>query len=45
MEFNEEEIWASEIGVKVVWFGGKAMTKFAAFYNDIEDYQVERSIE
>jgi iron complex outermembrane receptor protein len=44
VEFDEEKVWASEIGVKAVWLGGKAVTNFAAFYNDVEDYQVERSI-
>lgn len=44
VEFDEEKVWASEIGVKTVWLGGKAVTNFAAFYNDIRDYQVERSI-
>jgi len=41
--FDKEKSWSSEIGVKTEWLDGKAQVNLAAFYNDIEGYQVERS--
>ncbi len=41
--FDEEKSWSSEIGVKTTWLDGKATVNLAAFYNDIDGYQVERS--
>lgn len=42
--FDSEEIWASELGAKTTWFAGKLLANAAIFYNDITDYQVEKSI-
>lgn len=41
--FDEETSWSSEIGVKTKFADGKGTLNLAAFYNDIDDYQVERS--
>jgi iron complex outermembrane receptor protein len=41
--FDEEKSWSSEIGIKTKWLDGKATIDLAAFYNDIDGYQVERS--
>ena len=41
--FDEEKSWSSEIGLKTTWLDGKATVNLAAFYNDIDGYQVERS--
>lgn len=42
--FEEERAWSTEAGLKTQWLDGKATANFAAFYNSIENYQVERSI-
>lgn len=42
--FDEERNWANELGVKTTWLDGKLMANAALFYNDIEDYQVERAL-
>lgn len=41
--YDEEKTWATEIGVKARWLDGKLITNLAGFWNEIEDYQVERS--
>jgi outer membrane receptor protein involved in Fe transport len=41
--FDEQKFWASEVGLKTKWLDGKLIANVAAFYNDIDDYQVERS--
>lgn len=41
--FDEQKFWASEIGLKTKWMDGKLTANIAAFYNDIDGYQVERS--
>ncbi len=41
--FDEQKFWASEIGLKTKWMDGKLTANVAAFYNDIDGYQVERS--
>lgn len=41
--FDEEKSWSSEAGVKTTWLDGRATVNLAAFYNDVDGYQVERS--
>ena len=40
--FDQESMWASELGVKSRWLNNQVRANLAVFYYDIEDYQVER---
>ena len=42
--FDEERAWSTEIGWKKRWADDQVRTNLALFYNDIKDYQVERSL-
>ncbi|MEC8905605.1 MAG: TonB-dependent receptor, partial [Verrucomicrobiota bacterium] len=42
--FDEEESWNNEIGLKKKWLDGNLRTNIALFHNDIDNYQVERSL-
>jgi iron complex outermembrane receptor protein len=42
--FDEEESWNNEIGLKKKWLDGNLKTNIALFHNDIDNYQVERSL-
>lgn len=42
--FDTERNWASEAGVKTAWQDKKLLANVAVFYNDIEDYQVEKAL-
>jgi len=42
--FDEEESWNNEIGLKKKWLDGTLKTNIAFFHNDIDNYQVERSL-
>lgn len=44
VEFDDERLWATEVGLKTQWLDGRVVANVAAFYHDIENYQVERSI-
>ena len=41
--FDQESMWASELGIKSRWFYNRFRANLALFYYDIWDYQVERS--
>jgi len=41
-KFNTETAWASELGLKSSWLGGKLEADAALFYYDVTDYQVEQ---
>jgi iron complex outermembrane receptor protein len=41
--YGEETSWASELGLKSEW-SERLVTNVAVFYNDIDDYQVERGL-
>ena len=43
-QFNEEQSWTKEIGLKKRWLDDKVRTNFSIFHNNIDDYQVERSL-
>ncbi|MEM7387291.1 MAG: TonB-dependent receptor [Verrucomicrobiota bacterium] len=43
-EFDTEQAWASEIGLKTSWLDDRIRTNVALFYSRIRDYQVERSL-
>ena len=43
-QYEEEKNWASEIGLKARSDDGRLRGRAAAFYYDIEDYQVERVV-
>lgn len=43
-QFDTESIWANEIGVRFEALGGRLRLGATAFWNEIQDYQVERSI-
>ncbi len=40
-KFGTETAWASELGLKSTWLGGKVTANASLFYNDVTDYQVE----
>ena len=40
--FDQESMWASELGIKSRWFNNRVRANLAVFYYDIQDYQVER---
>jgi len=42
--FDEEESWNNELGLKKKWLDGNLKTNIAVFHNDIDNYQVERSL-
>ncbi|HIG82790.1 MAG TPA: TonB-dependent receptor [Verrucomicrobiales bacterium] len=42
--FDEEESWNNEIGLKKKWLDGNLKTNIALFHNDIDNYQIERSL-
>ncbi|NCG28133.1 MAG: TonB-dependent receptor [Verrucomicrobiales bacterium] len=42
--FDEEESWNNEIGLKKKWLDGNLKTNIALFHNEIDNYQVERSL-
>ncbi len=41
--FDDEKTEATEVGVKTQWLDGKLTANLAGFWNETEDYQVERS--
>lgn len=41
--YDEETSWASELGLKSEW-NERLVTNVAVFYNDIDNYQVERGL-
>jgi iron complex outermembrane recepter protein len=41
--YDEETSWASELGLKSEW-SERLVTNVAVFYNDIDNYQVERGL-
>ncbi len=41
--FDEEKFWASEAGLRYLSSDGRILLRGAAYYYDIDDYQVERS--
>jgi len=43
-QYEEEKNWANEAGIKVSGMDGRLRGRAAAFYYDIEDYQVERGL-
>ena len=43
-EFDKEQSWTKEIGLKKRWFDDLVRTNIAIFHNNIDDYQVERSL-
>jgi len=43
IEYDEETAWSSELGLKSEW-SERLITNVAIFYNDIDDYQVERGL-
>ena len=43
-EYDEETNWASEVGMKASGANGRLRGRAAAFYYDIDDYQVERVV-
>ena len=42
--FAEEKSWTKEVGLKKRWLDDKIRSNMAIFHNDINDYQVERSL-
>lgn len=42
--FDEEKVWATEAGVRATGFDGRLDTSLVAFYNAVDDYQVERGL-
>ena len=43
-QFDKEQSWTKEIGLKKRWFDDLVRTNIAIFHNNIDDYQVERSL-
>ena len=43
-KFNKEQSWTKEIGLKKRWLDDSVRTNIAIFHNNIDDYQVERSL-
>ncbi|MCL4720655.1 MAG: TonB-dependent receptor, partial [Gammaproteobacteria bacterium] len=43
--FDEEDIWAYEIGTKTAWLDNRLVVNVAAYYNDITEGQFTRNIE
>ena len=43
-EFDKEQSWTKEIGLKKRWLDDSVRTNIAIFHNNIDDYQVERSL-
>ena len=43
-EFDKEQSWTKEIGLKKRWLDNSVRTNIAIFHNNIDDYQVERSL-
>ena len=43
-EFDPEKCWASEVGLKTLWFEGDLAVNLAGYYNRITDYQYERGL-
>lgn len=43
-EFDKEQSWTKEIGLKKRWLDDLVRTNIAIFHNNIDDYQVERSL-
>ncbi len=43
-EYDKERSWTTEVGWKKRWAQDRVRTNLALFYNDIRDYQVERSL-
>ena len=43
-QFDTESIWANEVGVCLNAWGGRLRLSATAFWNEIQDYQVERSV-
>ncbi len=42
-QYNTETVWSNEFGIKMLAFNENLQLSLSAFYNDIDDYQVERS--
>ena len=42
--FATERNWANEVGLKSAWLERRLLANVALFYNDISNYQVERSV-
>ena len=42
--FAEEKSWTKEVGLKKRWLDDRIRSNIAIFHNDINDYQVERSL-
>lgn len=43
-QFDKEQSWTKEIGLKKRWLDNTVRTNIAIFHNNIDDYQVERSL-
>ena len=43
-QFDKEQSWTKEIGLKKRWLDDSVRTNIAIFHNNIDDYQVERSL-
>jgi len=43
--FDEEEVDSFEIGSKNVFAGGRVVANFAAFYNDVQGYQLTQNVQ
>ena len=43
-QFDKEQSWTKEIGLKKRWLDNSVRTNIAIFHNNIDDYQVERSL-
>ena len=43
-QFDKEQSWTKEIGLKKRWLDNLVRTNIAIFHNNIDDYQVERSL-
>ena len=42
-QYKTETVWSNEFGFKMLAFNERLKLSLSAFYNDIDDYQVERS--
>jgi len=44
-EFDQEELWSLELGIKSGWLDGRLQFNAAAFYNERRDQQVRTSVQ